>query len=324
MRFDCDMICDLLPLYVDGACSKTSAAAVEQHLSECESCSGIYNDMIRCEKEIDGSIRKERDEVLNRQAKYFKRRSVLAGSIIGGIFSLPILICLIVNLATGAGLSWFFIVLTAMFIPASLTVVPLMLPSNKALWTLGTFTASLVTLLGVCCLYSGGSWFFVAASSVIFGLTVLFAPFAVNAKPIASRIGKHKALTAIGAMTVTFILMMICIGIRSDNPDFFRYAFAWSLPQFGYLWAMFLLIRYGKWHVTIKVAACVLVTSLYVFFGEALVILLLGRGLYLPRFGFGSLNSALYEDSIRWTVLFLGIIASAILTVIGVRKTNKH
>ena len=177
MKYNCDIISDLLPLYIDNACTSSSAQAVEEHLAECSVCTKLYEDMKNSENVLDSEIKKERDEVLTKQSKYFKRRSVLAGSIIGGIFSIPILVCLIVNLASGAGLSWFFIVLTAMFIPASLTVVPLMIPQNKALCTLGAFTASLLTLLGVCCIYSGGSWFAVAASSVVFGLTIVFLIF---------------------------------------------------------------------------------------------------------------------------------------------------
>ena len=64
MKYDCDLICDLLPLYIDDACSKASAEAVREHLSECESCSGIYNDMKKSDPVIDGGMVRERDEVL--------------------------------------------------------------------------------------------------------------------------------------------------------------------------------------------------------------------------------------------------------------------
>ena len=80
MKYDCDMICDLLPLYIDSACSKASSDAVEQHLAECESCTSLYKDMISSEEEIDNEIIKERDQVISSQAKYFKRRSAVAGN----------------------------------------------------------------------------------------------------------------------------------------------------------------------------------------------------------------------------------------------------
>lgn len=38
MNISCEIIKDLLPLYHDGVCSKESRAAVEEHLSHCESC----------------------------------------------------------------------------------------------------------------------------------------------------------------------------------------------------------------------------------------------------------------------------------------------
>ena len=85
---------------------------------------------------------REKEDVIGSQSKFFKRKSALAGSIIAAIFALPILICLIVNLAEGNGLGWFFIVLAAMFIPTSLIVVPLMVPKNRMLLTMGAFTFS--------------------------------------------------------------------------------------------------------------------------------------------------------------------------------------
>ncbi len=38
MSISCEIIKDLLPLYHDGVCSKESRSAVEEHLSDCESC----------------------------------------------------------------------------------------------------------------------------------------------------------------------------------------------------------------------------------------------------------------------------------------------
>lgn len=38
MKLDCEIIKDLLPLYIDNVCSEASKTAVEEHLKECESC----------------------------------------------------------------------------------------------------------------------------------------------------------------------------------------------------------------------------------------------------------------------------------------------
>lgn len=39
-NLECDIVCDLLPLYHDGIVSEATKAAVEQHVSECEKCRG--------------------------------------------------------------------------------------------------------------------------------------------------------------------------------------------------------------------------------------------------------------------------------------------
>ncbi len=39
MRISCEMVEDLLPLYLDDSCSKDSRIAVEEHLRACQDCS---------------------------------------------------------------------------------------------------------------------------------------------------------------------------------------------------------------------------------------------------------------------------------------------
>ncbi len=41
MRISCEMVEDLLPLYLDDSCSKDSRIAVEEHLRACQDCSAI-------------------------------------------------------------------------------------------------------------------------------------------------------------------------------------------------------------------------------------------------------------------------------------------
>lgn len=45
MKFSCEMIQDLLPLYLDGVCSEKSKEAVEEHLKECSNCKATYTAM---------------------------------------------------------------------------------------------------------------------------------------------------------------------------------------------------------------------------------------------------------------------------------------
>lgn len=323
MKYNCDMISDLLPLYVDQACSKSSAEAVEEHISECPSCAAMLEDMRKCDKVIDNAIAKERDQVISKQAKFFKRRSAVAGSIIGGLFALPILVCLIVNLATGAGLTWFFIVLAAMFIPASLTVVPLMVPKDRRLWTITAFTASILVLLGICCIYSGGTWFFTAAPSVLFGLSIPFLPFVVTSKPVAKFLGKNKGLALVGGYTLLFIIMMTAIGIRHGSPSFFRVATAFSLPPFMFMWSLFALIRFPKWNSFIKAATCIFASALIFFFNDAIVLGILGMSPRIPGFDFSLTTTQSLNDLMCWGALAIGTVISAIFMIVGIVGRKK-
>ena len=317
------MISDLLPLYLDKACSQSSIEAVEEHLRECRSCNELLESMRSSEEVIDNAIAKERDEVLSKQSKFFKRRSAVAGSIIGGIFAVPILVCLIVNLATGAGLSWFFIVLAAMFIPASLTVVPLMMPKNKRLWTITLFTVSLLVLLAVCCIYSGGSWFFIAASGVLFGLSIPFMPVVVNTKPVAKVLGNNKALTVVGTYTLLYFIMMACVGIKSGSPEFFRISAAFSLPPRIYMWTMFALLRLPKWNGFFKTATCILASVLVYFFNDAIVLGILGNKPRIPSFDFSLTTTESLNNLMCWGGLGIGVVLAVIFTAIGFAKSNK-
>ena len=250
MKYSCDLISDLLPLYKDEICSEASRKIVEEHLAECQDCKKILNSLN--DITIDEKIVKEKEEVIGTQAKFFKRKSALAGSIIGLIFSIPILVCLIVNLATGAGLTWFFIVLAGILVAASVIIVPLMLRENRMFMTMASFTASVILLLGVVCIYTGGNWFLVAASSTLFGLTMVFAPFIAYRRPVTAYLKNNKGLAIIGAYTATFILMMLFIGLHVGLSEFFPMAFAISMPLVGMCWAIFAIVRYVRMNSAVK------------------------------------------------------------------------
>jgi len=250
MKYNCDLISDLLPLYKDDICSETAKKIVEEHIAECPDCKKILTSLN--DVTIDEKIVKEKEQVIDSQAKFFKRKSALAGSIIALIFAIPILVCLIVNLATGAGLTWFFIVLAGILVAASLIVVPLMVPENKMITTMGSFTASVMLLLGIICIYSHGNWFPVAASATLFGLTLCFAPFIVYRRPVNAYVKNFKGLAIMCAYTATFVLMMLCIGILVGMKEFFPMAFAVAMPLVAMCWAVFAIVRYLRFNAAVK------------------------------------------------------------------------
>lgn len=316
MKLNCNVIRDLLPLYADQICSDESRELVEEHLAECGDCSALLQQIHSME--IETHLKAETEDVLRRQASFFKRKSAVVGAVIAGIFMIPILVCLIVNLATGAALDWFFIVLASLVTAASLIVVPLIMPDNKLLWTLGTFTASLLLLLGVICIYTQGRWFFVVATSVLLGFSVSFLPFAVHTKPLRALLGNQKSLTVMTSATLFFALMMLCIGLYTKSSEFRRIAPAISLPILVFVWLLFLLIRYTKIDGLLKAGICLVSIGVFEFFANSFINMWIGDYVPLPVFRPFIWKTSTIDGNVKWLLLLACTIAGIILIVSGI------
>lgn len=68
IKYSCDLIRDLLPLYCDEVCSKDSAEAVQEHIDTCESCRNIYMEMKQ------GTLRETPLEASLNSSKYEKQQ----------------------------------------------------------------------------------------------------------------------------------------------------------------------------------------------------------------------------------------------------------
>ena len=94
-------------------------------------------------------------------------------------------------------MDWFFIVLASLLIVASITVVPLVIPEKRGLWTLASFTGLLVLLLLVTCMFVRGSWFFLVALPILgFCLILPWAMF------LCIRYTKWNPFTKAGAVAL--------------------------------------------------------------------------------------------------------------------------
>lgn len=216
MNAACNIIRDLLPLYADEACSEESRLMVDEHLRECADCAEVLERLKR--SEIEDDLKSEKADVIQYGAKKFRKRSATVGSAVSGAFMIPILACLVINLTSGASMGWFYIMLASLAVAASLILVPIFVPRDKAFWMFCSFCASLMLLLAVTCLVSRGTWFWVAASASLFGLGVAFLPFVVRAKPLQKWIGdSNKALLVIATDLVLFLNMMNTIRMNASR-----------------------------------------------------------------------------------------------------------
>ena len=250
MKYDCAMVKDLLPLYHDGVCSAASGKIVETHVLECADC---RKELLQLKDDVvDLRLQQERQDVVAQHATHVKkdvrRKSVTIGAVMSAIFALPILVCLIVNLATSHALDWFFIVLTSLSVVASVTIVPILAPRRKFLWTAGGFVTSLHLLLMTVCLYVNGDWFWLVSMSVLFGLTLFGLPFLLFQIP-KTRAGRHKGLLVMLVNTGMLYLLLFVIGGYAagryvDAATYWRCAMLIPLVCLPLPWALFGVFRY--------------------------------------------------------------------------------
>lgn len=207
MNKECEVIRDLLPLYADEVCSETSRELIEEHLPNCPECTAVLEKLRK--HDIENNLREEKDQVIEYQAKRFKRRSATVGSVVSGLFMVPILICFIINMATGSSLTWFYLVLGGLSIVASWTLVPLMVPKNKLFWSFCAFVLSILFTLAVSCFYTHGDWFFLSASAVLFAAALVGLPFALRAEPVRPLIGNFNRWIIVGAVDLILFANMM-------------------------------------------------------------------------------------------------------------------
>ena len=204
---DCDVIRDLLPLYADDACSEKSRALVNEHLLDCADCRDMLQKIK--ENEIENGLKKEKDSVLQYGIRQFRKRSAAVGSAVSGAFIIPILVCLYIF---GSPMGWIDIVLAALCVAASVSLVPIMVHEDKFFWMFCGFSASLMLLLAVVCIHSRGTWFWIASSASLFGLAAIGLPFLIKTSPMKKLIGDQKPWAiVIGIDAALFVIMMSMI-----------------------------------------------------------------------------------------------------------------
>ena len=322
-KINCELIQDLLPLYQDDICNAYSRTVVEEHLRECAECSRIMEKLKNRQPET--KLIQEKDSILKAHSKKEKKMTFLIGTVTAGILMIPVIVCLICNLAIGHGLDWFFIVLTALLVTASLSVVPLTVPEHADLWTLGSFTVSLLLLLFTICLYTGGNWFFLASVPTLFGLSVLFMPYVIRKLPLSGLLSENKALLVMLWDTLWLYGVITVCGFHAAHPDYWRIAF--SITSFCVLlpWILFVIIRYTKLHVRIKAGCCTLIGGLFCCIINPVIAFILHNPEHYPSYAdFAVWNDAAVNTATAFIIALITIPTGIFLIVSGcIRQHNE-
>lgn len=260
-KYPCGLIQDLLPLYRDQVCGEESRRIVEEHLGECGECRQLSEQME--DGRVERILMQEANGVLEHHRKKEKRAAVTAGIVTSAVLLIPVIVCFICNLAVGHALDWFFIVLTALLVVASLTVVPMLTENHRFLRTVLSFTASLLLLLLTCCIYAGGDWFFLAAVPVVFGLSVLFLPFMIRQLPLPEPVCRHKGLVVMLWDTVWLYGIIVVCGLYAGGRYYWHNGLlitSWCLLL---PWLIFVTARYVKCHPLTKAGIIIVIAGCF-------------------------------------------------------------
>lgn len=321
---NCEIIQDLLPLYQDGICSNSSKQLIEDHLFTCPNCSLLMQKLQN--SEMEKQLVQEKTSVLTTHSKKEKKRTFTIGICTAGILMIPVIVCLICNLAIGHGLDWFFIVLASLLVTASLSVVPLLTEDHRGLWTLGSFTISLLLLLLTTCLYTRGNWFFLASVPTLFGLSVVFMPYVIHCIPLPQILSHHKGLLVMLWDTLWLYGVIIVCGFHASTPDYWRIALEITSSCLLLPWVLFLTIRYLKSNAFIKTGICLLFGGIFCSMINSAIALILQdpyRYHFIRYADFIHWNDAAFDAVTFAAVLMITIPLGIIFLIIGCCKKQK-
>ena len=150
---------------------------------------------------VDNNAREEKN-----QAKKWRAFSLSWSLFFYISYGVALIPCFICNLAINKTLSWFWIVISAFILAFTFTNLPKFIKKYKLILIPLSQYLALVLLLGVCCIYTGGNWFWIASLSILLGLIIIFAPIFTTKYEVFSKIKKYNDFISV---SVDFLMLNI-------------------------------------------------------------------------------------------------------------------
>lgn len=233
----------------------------------------------------------------NLAAKYQKVKKVYHW-VVAILLGISLITVFIVNLATEQRLSWFFVVVAAELVAASLLLLPTLFAENKRLVALIGFTLSLEILFFVVNLYTQGNWFFLASAAFILGLSLLFLPFVLRYIPFPENMGKYQVLIYFLINTL-LIFAVVCLSIfQSGQTDRLIQALLITTISLILPWSVMVMHCYIPIHGDLKKSFYFGIFGVFVFYMNGVI----------ERITSTTSNASYFWNSVISVVLFIGMI----------------
>ncbi|MBC9954681.1 helix-turn-helix transcriptional regulator [Leucobacter sp. cx-42] len=167
-------------------------------------------------------------------------------------YAAALITCFIVNISVSHRLDWFWIVLAAVALAASLTTLPLFNLPAKGWLVLGSATVSLLALLGITALVVGsgaGTWLPITLTAILLGLVICFGPIWLSSAAPPQPAASHKMVISLALDTVALLLFITVTMLVLDRGDALVMP-TLALVAIGLIpfWICALVIRYVPLH----------------------------------------------------------------------------
>lgn len=327
IKYICDIVQDLLPLYVDGVCNDGSKEFVENHLAECSECRQVAEKLK--DTTIESSVENERENVLSRHAKKERTAAWKAGTIIAGILLIPILITAIVAATGETSVGTLLVLVASMMLVAAFTVVPLMSKKNRFAKVIVFSTAAIVLIeLFVCSFFDGGS-FIQTAVPTIFGISLVFFPFVVRGAELPVTLLDKKALIVMSWDTIWLYLTIMAVTLIERNVTACREGVIVGTLFVVLAWLIFAIVKLPKNRINCMSKAGLITVISGVWFAlvnDVAALLLEGkRQLFIRDVDFSSWGSTKnLNANIYLLVLICSVLIGAVLLIIGLYRNHRN
>ena len=165
---------------------------------------------------ITASIdRQSREEKL--QAKKWRTLSFSWSLFFYIVYGLALLPCFICDLAINKSLTWFWIVFASLFLAFTVTNLPKLIKKHKLVFVPLSMLLALILLLGVCCIYSDGNWFWIPTLSVTLGWIIVFAPVFISKLKPFEKLKKHNDFISLGVIVIFLNILLIVVDFFTVN-----------------------------------------------------------------------------------------------------------
>lgn len=265
-KLSCDVVQDLLPLYIDGVCSADSRQLVDAHLAECDDCRRVLADLQ--ESETEAQFQAEAKAVIRAHNKHQSKTALALGVLISVFLTGVMGVMLYVTLKGWSDWQTTITVGASLLFLAGLTAVPLLASSKRLTKAIVFSTLALIMIILCEEAFFGeesGLETLQIITATIFAISLFAFPVVVRQAHLPEPLCHHKLVITMLWDSIWFVLMMLFLAI--DVPREMGFVMMATLSLVAVAWLVALAARYLRVHWLAKCGIAVVLLALWTALG---------------------------------------------------------